>query len=73
MPSFDVLEVQRAELRKDHPGWRVCFVPNALAGSVTWCAQCEPTIHAHSTEDLGEDMARADAELVSEVAGEPGR
>ena len=40
----------------------------ALDGSVTWCAEREPTIHAYSPEDLGKDMALADAELASEVA-----
>lgn len=35
-----------------------------LDGSVTWCAQREPTIHAYSPEDLGKDMAPSDAELV---------
>jgi hypothetical protein len=54
---------------RDHPGWRVWYVPNALDGSVTWCAQREPTIHAYSTEDLGKDMALADAELAAEGAG----
>jgi hypothetical protein len=67
MPPFHVLEAQRAKLMKAHPDWRVWFVPNALDGSVTWCAQREPTIHAYSPEDLGKDMALADAELASEV------
>jgi hypothetical protein len=56
---------------RDHPGWRVWYVPNALDGSVTWCAQREPTIHAYSTEDLGKDMALADAELAAEREGDP--
>ncbi len=54
---------------RDHPGWTVWFVPNALDGSVTWCAQREPTIHAYSPEDLGKDMALADAELAANVTG----
>ena len=57
---------------RDHPGWTVWFVPNALDGSVTWCAQREPTIHAYSPEDLGKDMALADAELAAEVTGRAG-
>ena len=68
MPPFQVLEAQRAELVRDHPGWRVWFVPNALDGSVTWCAQREPTIHAYSCEDLGKDLALADAELAADAA-----
>jgi hypothetical protein len=68
VPPFQVLEAQRAELVRDHPGWRVWFVPNALDGSVTWCAQREPTIHAYSCEDLGKDMALADAELAADAA-----
>jgi hypothetical protein len=55
---------------RDHPGWKVWFVPNALDGSVTWCAQREPTIHAYSPEDLGKDMALADAELAAEITGQ---
>ena len=54
---------------RDHPGWRVWYVPNALDGSVTWCAQRDPTIHAYSREDLGKDMALADAELAADRAG----
>jgi hypothetical protein len=68
VPPFHVLEARRNALMKHHPGWRVWYVPNALDGSVTWYAQREPTIHAYSPEDLGKDMALADAELASEVA-----
>jgi hypothetical protein len=75
MPSLAALDAERTALMRDHPGWRVWFVPNALDGSVTWCAQREPTIHAYSPEDLGKDMALADAELASEItrlaAGSP--
>lgn len=69
MSTFAALDAQRAELMKSHPGWRVWFVPNAVDGSVTWCAQREPAIHAYSPEDLGKDIALADAELASEVQG----
>jgi hypothetical protein len=69
MPSFADLDAQRAGLIQAHPGWRVWYVPHAHDGSVTWCAQREPTIHAYSPEDLGRDMALADAELASEVRG----
>ena len=57
---------------RDLPGWTVWFVPNALDGSVTWCAHREPTIHAYSPEDLGKDMALADAELADQVARQGG-
>ena len=67
MPSLAALDAERIALMKDHPGWRVWYVPNALDGSVTWCAQREPTIHAYSSEDLGKDMALADAELADEA------
>ena len=67
MPPFHVLEEHRVELMRGHPGWRVWFVPNALDGSVTWCAQREPTIHAYSPQDLAKDMALADAELPREA------
>jgi hypothetical protein len=74
VPSLAALEAERIALMKDHPGWRVWYVPNALDGSVTWCAQREPTIHAYSPGDLGKDMALADAELASEVMKRtPGR
>jgi hypothetical protein len=59
MAPFQVLEAQRTELMRTHPGWRVWFVPNAPDGSVTWCARREPTIHGYSPEDLGKDMALA--------------
>ncbi len=69
MPSLAALDAERTALMRDHPGWTVWFVPNALDGSVTWCAQREPTIHAYSPEDLGKDMALADAELAADVTG----
>jgi hypothetical protein len=72
MPSLAALDAERTALMKAHPGWRVWFVPNALDGSVTWCAQREPTIHAYSPEDLGKDMALADAELADQVARQRG-
>jgi len=69
MPKFADLDAQRAELMQAHPGWRVWYVPHAHDGSVTWCAQREPTIHAYSPEDLAKDIELADAELASEVQG----
>ena len=69
MPKFADLDAQRAELMRDHPGWRVWYVPHAHDGSVTWCAQREPTIHAYSPEDLDKDISLADAELASEAQG----
>jgi hypothetical protein len=72
MPSLAALDAKLIALMKDHPGWRVWFVPNALDGSVTWCAQREPTIHAYSPEDLGKDMALADTELADQVARQRG-
>jgi hypothetical protein len=67
--SFADLDAQRAELLKAHSGWRIWYVPNAVDGSVTWCAQREPTIHAYSPEDLDKDISLADAELASEAQG----
>jgi hypothetical protein len=69
MPTFTALDTQRAELLKAHPGWRVWYVPHAHDGSVTWCAQREPTIHAYSPEDLAKDIDLADTELANEVQG----
>jgi hypothetical protein len=57
MSSFAALDAQRAELMKSHPDWRIWYVPNAVDGSVMWCAQREPTIHAYSAEDLAKDIA----------------
>jgi hypothetical protein len=71
MPTFAELDAQRAELMQAHQGWRVWYVPHAHDGSVTWCAQREPTIHAYSPEDLGKDIELADAELASQVAARP--
>lgn len=63
MPPFQVLEAERAVLLKNHPGWRVWYVPNALDGTVTWCAQREPLLHAETPEHLAEYMTEADADI----------
>jgi hypothetical protein len=70
MPDFRALDEQRARLMATRPGWRVWYVPNAMDGSVTWCAQREPTIHAYSPDDLGRDIDLADAELAADLARE---
>jgi hypothetical protein len=67
-----VLEAQRLGLMKQHPGWRIWFVPHALDGSVTWCAQPEPTIHAYSRDDLSKDIRLAEADLAARLAVAPG-
>jgi hypothetical protein len=66
--SLKDLEAQRDSLMKDHPGWRVWYIPHALDGSVTWCAQREPTVHAYSPDDLSTDMALADVDLAQSLA-----
>ena len=53
---------------KLHPGWRIWFVPNALDGSVTWCAQPEPALHACSPEDLSTDIRLAEQDLAKRLA-----
>ena len=58
----------RLSLMKLHPGWRIWFVPNALDGSVTWCAQPEPTLHAHSPEDLSTDIRLTEQDLAKRLA-----
>ena len=58
----------RISLMKLHPGWRIWFVPNALDGSVTWCAQPEPTIHAYSPEDLSTDIRLVEQDLATLLA-----
>jgi hypothetical protein len=59
---------------KERPGWRVWFVPNALDGSVAWCAQPEPTIHAYSPEDHSRDIGLADDDIRKRLAeGESGK
>lgn len=55
---------------KLHPGWRILFVPNALDGSVTWCAQPEPTLHAYSPEDLSTDIRLAEQDLAKRLGAE---
>ena len=57
----------RVSLMKLHPGWRIWFVPNALDGSVTWCAQPEPTLHAYSPEDLSTDIRLAEQDLAKRL------
>jgi hypothetical protein len=66
------LDRDRTELMKQHPGWRIWFVPNALDGSVTWCAQPEPTIHTYSPEDLSKDIRLAEEDLAGRLAREAG-
>jgi len=65
-PSLDVL---RDALVKSHPGWRVWFVPNALDGTVTWCAQREPLLHADTPEHLAEYMVEANADIARALSG----
>jgi len=69
MVSFQVLEAERAVLPKNHPGWRIWFVPNALDGTVTWCAQREPLLHADTPEHLAEYMVEADADIARALGG----
>jgi hypothetical protein len=69
MPSFQVLEAERAVLLKNHPGWRIWYVPNALDGTVTWCAQHEPLLHADTPEHLAEYMVEADADIAKALGG----
>jgi len=61
--SLQSLDVLRNALVKSHPGWRIWFVPNALDGTVTWCAQHEPLLHADTPEHLAEYMIEAEADI----------
>ncbi len=72
MEPLNVLEAQRHGLMKEHPGWRIWFVPHALDGSVTWCAQPEPTIHAYTRDDLSKDIGLAEADLAARLTEAPG-
>jgi hypothetical protein len=44
-------------------------VPNALDGTVTWCAQREPLLHADTPEHLAEYMVEANADIARALSG----
>jgi hypothetical protein len=57
------LDVNLAALKNKHPGWRIWFVPHAHDGSVTWCAQPEPTINTDSPEHLSQEIELAEKDM----------
>jgi hypothetical protein len=67
--SLQSLDVLRDTLVKNHPAWRIWYVPNALDGTVTWCAQHEPLLHADTPEHLAEYMAEANADIARALNG----
>jgi len=69
MSWLNEMDAKRDEIRALCPGWRVWYVPNSQDGSVTWCAQREPTLNAASPEHLVEYIREADAELAAQLHG----
>ena len=52
-----------AQLRNDHPGWRIWYVVRAVSQpTILWCAkpthETIPLLHAGSAEELAAQMAR---------------
>jgi hypothetical protein len=62
---------QLAELREQHPGWRVWFVPFATRKGVCWCAQPEPVINADTAEQLSQAIASVERDRHQPDASQP--
>jgi hypothetical protein len=56
---LSVLDEAKAELERNHPGWRVWYVPRAT-GDVRWCAQRHPLLNDDSPDHLAESMDEVD-------------
>jgi hypothetical protein len=68
MVSFKVLDAERDVLMAKHPGWRIWYVPNSMDGSVTWCAEPKPSVHAYSPQDLSKDIILAGEDIRKRLA-----
>jgi hypothetical protein len=66
MVALNQLDEQLAELREQHPGWRLWYVPSAT-GPVTWCAHRLPTLNEASPGDLSKAIAEAEAAHLAET------
>lgn len=60
-----VYDRQLAGLRERHPHWRIWYVPRSADGSVTWCAQPQPTLNEDSPEHLAEAIAEVEDNTVA--------
>jgi hypothetical protein len=69
MAGFKVLDAERNALLAKHPDWRIWYVPNSMDGTVTWCAEPKPTVHAYSPKDLSKDISLAEQDLKERLAG----
>jgi hypothetical protein len=63
MVSFKALDAERDALVARHPEWRIWYVPNAVDGTVTWCAEPKPSVHAYSPQDLSKDITLAEEDI----------
>ena len=65
LPPLSQLDAELAQLRAENPGWRFWYVPHAVDGSVTWCAQPLPLLNCGSPKELREEIAEARREAVA--------
>lgn len=56
---LSVLDEAKAELERDHPGWRIWFVPRTN-GPTRWCAHRLPLLAECSPDDLRAAMSDVD-------------
>lgn len=67
---LSVLDEAKAELERDHPGWRIWFVPRTN-GPTRWCAHRLPLLAECSPDDLG--AAMSDVDQGRAAMAQPGR
>jgi hypothetical protein len=56
---LSVLDEAKAEMERDHPGWRIWFVPRTN-GPTRWCAHRLPLLAESSPDDLRSAMSDVD-------------
>jgi len=73
LPPLTRLDQLKETLARRHPGWRVWYVPHAISGSVTWCAQRLPLLNTGSPGELAEAITEAEEQHLAEAqaAGHP--
>jgi hypothetical protein len=60
MSYLTELDRIRDQLRAEHPGWLIWYVPHHDR-TVMWCARPEPLLNEASPEELAEAIERAEA------------
>jgi hypothetical protein len=62
--NFTELDALKAGLEREHPGWRIWYVPGM--SRITWCAQPTPTLNEDSPEDLAKAIGETEADWKAE-------